>query len=193
MIGWQYLHENEREACGVAETGAEQQKGRQNEAPTGGWLLGAGRLPDEPVFVPLTSWRDELNSLRIHQEENARANLTLYLYAAGAFAALKVLGPMAEAFAKKLGESLGESALAAARRVRLRFKKDNQGIFPSLNPDALTVDASGAVTTVILPAELTDDARLALIDLDVTADGIRGETLYWDPTTKTWGPDPQET
>jgi hypothetical protein len=176
----------------MADTGTEQQADGEAKRPAGGWLLGSGWASDEPAFVPLTGWRDELNSLGVIQEMNSRQNLTLFLYAAGAFAALKILGPMAEAFATKLGENLGESALAAARRVRLRFKKSNQGPFGALIPDALTVEAADAVTTVILPADLTDEARIALIDLDITADGIRGKTLYWNPTMKTWGPAAKE-
>jgi hypothetical protein len=44
------------------------------------------------------------------------------------------------------------------------------------------------VTTIELPDVLTDDARLALIQLDVMADDIRGRTLRWDTNAKSWCP-----
>ena len=39
---------------------------------------------------------------------------------------------------------------------------------------------------IVLPPDLSDDAREAFIDLDPTADAIRGRTLYWDQEQRTW-------
>ncbi|MEN3308890.1 MAG: hypothetical protein V7603_5092 [Micromonosporaceae bacterium] len=105
-------------------------------------------------------------------------------YAAGGFLALKVLGPMAEAFAQKLGEHLGESAIAAARRIRRRRARYDDQSTPLW--DCLTIDGAKGARTVIMIDDFPDEARLALIDLDVTADGIRGWTLQWDPDAGAW-------
>lgn len=186
----------------MADTGSEKQPGCDLVGPVvNWWSRDSGQRSAEPVFIPLTRWREEYVRLAREQQEGSVSNLTLALVLEGfgAFVGLKVIGPMAEAFAAKLGESLGETALAASRRILLRFKKERAETMIKL--DAMIVTATGAVTTVVLPDSLTndsfaavlkdlpltDEALLALIDLDVTADGVRGETLRWDPKTKTWG------
>jgi hypothetical protein len=92
------------------------------------------------------------------------------------FVALKVLGSMAEAFASRLGERFADTVAEAVKRVWL-FRR---------NHEALAIDTTNGMTTIELPDVLTDDARLALIELDVMADEIRGKTLYWDADTKAW-------
>lgn len=101
---------------------------------------------------------------------------------AAGFFALKLLGPFAEAFASKLGERLGESAAAAASRIRLVRRN------VSSTKEELVVRQGTTQTIIVVSRTLTDEARLALIDLDVTADGIRGMTLQWDAESKTWRP-----
>jgi len=105
--------------------------------------------------------------------------------AAVGFAALKILGPFADAFATKLGELFAESTAAAAQRVLLRRRTRRTG---STDRMAVLV-AADVQTTIVIPADLSDDARLALIDLDVTADGVRGKTLVWDQGSGSWRPD----
>jgi hypothetical protein len=41
-------------------------------------------------------------------------------------------------------------------------------------------------TVLVLPEDLTEEARLALIDLDVVAEGVRGTTMHWNPDTGAW-------
>jgi hypothetical protein len=50
----------------------------------------------------------------------------------------------------------------------------------------LTIETAPATTTLILPDPLSDEAKLAIIELDVTASGIRGKTLRWNESTGTW-------
>lgn len=45
-----------------------------------------------------------------------------------------------------------------------------------------------AAATVVIKADLPDEARLALLDLDVTADELRGKLLMWDSTASAWRP-----
>jgi hypothetical protein len=53
----------------------------------------------------------------------------------------------------------------------------------------LTIDMEPARTTLILPDPLSDEAKLAIIELDVTASGVRGKTLRWNESTGIWAAD----
>jgi hypothetical protein len=50
------------------------------------------------------------------------------------------------------------------------------------------VRRKGKTATIAITADLPDEARLALLDLDVTADELRGKLVRWDSTTSTWRP-----
>ncbi|GGV77637.1 hypothetical protein GCM10010228_44780 [Streptomyces massasporeus] len=99
------------------------------------------------------------------------------------FLAVKFLGPFLEAFAGKIGEQFGESAVRALGRIRVTRKHDTD----SRN---LEIDDSdtGIPTVLVLPEDFTEEAQLALIDLDVTAGEVRGTTLRWNPDTAAWEP-----
>ncbi|MFD7292329.1 hypothetical protein ACFV9W_03495 [Streptomyces sp. NPDC059897] len=103
-----------------------------------------------------------------------------YAELAVGFIALKVLGPFIETFATKLGEQLGESVGRALGRIRL-FRPAGGRRFLGVR-----VPASQVLTRVELPEDLTEEARLALIDLDPTVEEVRGRLLRWDETSKTW-------
>ena len=49
-----------------------------------------------------------------------------------------------------------------------------------------------AAATVVVTGDLPDEARLALLDLDVTADAVRGKVLRWDDSVSAWRPDPDQ-
>ena len=98
------------------------------------------------------------------------------------FVTLKFLGPFIEAFAAKLGERLGESTADAIARIRLlRNRKDDR--------KEMDIVLTGR-TTLLLPEDFTDEARLATIELDVTDLGVRGAVLHWDSVTGKWLPAP---
>jgi len=88
--------------------------------------------------------------------------------------AVKALGPFLEAFSKKLGERLGETTSEALSRIRFRRHID--------------VDTPGATTptTLQIPDDFTDEAKIAALDLDLTAPEVRGSTLRWNPDTGSW-------
>jgi len=93
-----------------------------------------------------------------------------------AIAFVKGLGPFLEAFATKLGEAFGESTAAALGRLRL-FKRR----------DMLRAELpSQAELTIRLGEATPDEARLALLDLDVTAPELHGKTLEWNTERNTW-------
>jgi hypothetical protein len=50
----------------------------------------------------------------------------------------------------------------------------------------------GSAATIAITEDTPDEARLALLDLDVTADELRGKLLRWDSSTSAWRPDPDE-
>ncbi|MCX5535172.1 hypothetical protein OG785_32045 [Streptomyces sp. NBC_00006] len=132
----------------------------------------------------VTKERDHELQLRAEEERRGiivdRMESPPYAELAVGFIALKVLGPFIETFATKLGEQLGESVGRALGRITLFRWAGWRRHLGVRVPDSL------AWTRVELPEDLTEEARLALIDLDPTAEEVRGRLLRWDETTKTW-------
>jgi hypothetical protein len=50
----------------------------------------------------------------------------------------------------------------------------------------------GSAATIAITEDTPDEARLALLDLDVTADAVRGKLLRWDVGSSSWRPDPDD-
>jgi hypothetical protein len=71
-------------------------------------------------------------------------------------------------------------------RVSKWFRDKGKGIEAVIS---LPGDASA---TVVVTADLPDEARLALLDLDVTSDKLHGKTLRWDGSASAWRPDPDD-
>jgi hypothetical protein len=46
----------------------------------------------------------------------------------------------------------------------------------------------GSAATIAITEDMPDEARLALLDLDVTANELRGKLLRWDSITSAWRP-----
>ncbi|MEU8812580.1 hypothetical protein ACN6K5_001566 [Streptomyces violaceoruber] len=96
-------------------------------------------------------------------------------------ATLKFLGPFVEAFAAKIGETLGESTVQAIKRVSLIRRRTAEARHLGIDlPNTRTL------TTLVLPDDFSDEAKLALVDLDITAEGICGATLHWNSETGAW-------
>lgn len=55
----------------------------------------------------------------------------------------------------------------------------------------LSIETASATTTLILPEPLSDEAKLAIIELDVSSSGICGKTFRWDEAAGAWV-EPQE-
>ena len=64
--------------------------------------------------------------------------------------------------------------------VRKRFRKN--GKTPEVH---IGVD-NGEAATIVVTGDLPDEARLALLDLDVTSEELRGKLLCWDSATSAW-------
>ncbi len=96
-------------------------------------------------------------------------------------AALWFLGKLADAYISKLADILAETTVTAVKRIRLRRKV--------AEAEQLTIQVPYDVTTVFLPkGDLPEEAKLAFIDLDPTADGVRGKVLYWNAEARVWEP-----
>lgn len=108
---------------------------------------------------------------------------TYILEGAAALASVKGFGPFLEAFATKLGEALGESTAAAFGRLKPhKWRRPGHATVTAELPDR------GEVTVVLSP-DTPDEARLALLDLDLTAAALRGKTLCWNPGSGMWLPE----
>ena len=69
-----------------------------------------------------------------------------------------------------------------ARQVRKKGK-----------PDEAVIGFKGKeAAMIVVTHDLPDEARLALIDLDFSAEAVRGRVLRWDAEAAAWLPDDQE-
>lgn len=86
----------------------------------------------------------------------------------------------AKAYLEALGRRAGEGTADLVKGIRFRRKRGT-------GETRLGID-SGAAATVVVTEDLPDEARLALLDLDVTAPELRGKVLRWDAATAVWRP-----
>jgi hypothetical protein len=93
------------------------------------------------------------------------------------------VSPFVMAFAAKLGERLGTDV----EIKRLPWRRQRQG------REELVVAppcARGRTITLEVDSELSEDARLALIELDVSRPELWGHRLRWDKDANAWLPVP---
>jgi hypothetical protein len=95
-------------------------------------------------------------------------------------AALWFLGKLADAYVSRLADRLVESTFKAAARISLRRRRHERY--------RVSIEVPEGITVIVLPPDLSDDAKEAFIDLDPTATEIRGKTLYWDEEHCVWVP-----
>lgn len=91
-----------------------------------------------------------------------------------------------KAFLEALGKRSGEGVADLPKLVLdlTRVRKARKGNFERI----VGIDDS-SMAMIIVTDDLPDEALLALIDLDVTAEEVRGKTLRWDDTAGAWLPD----
>jgi hypothetical protein len=91
-----------------------------------------------------------------------------------------VVGGVAEQLARGVGES--DRQIAVARVASYPLGRDVQG-------DALLVGLEdGAAATFVITSRTPDEARLAILDLDVTATELRRKELRRDEAAGEWRP-----
>ena len=92
----------------------------------------------------------------------------------------------AKAFLETLGQRTGDGVanlpkwLADVIRVRRRAREGK--------PDEYIVGTEDEPTMIVVTKDTPDEARLALLDLDVTEE-LWGKTLRWNDTARAWLPD----
>jgi hypothetical protein len=90
-----------------------------------------------------------------------------------------------EELGKRTGEGMADLPKKLADHIRV-FREARKG-----KPDEFYVgfrdDPEAAM--IVVTEDLPDEGRLALLDLDVTAEALRGKTLRWDATAGAWLPD----
>lgn len=100
-----------------------------------------------------------------------------------------MVGNFPSAFIQSLGQRAAGGAAKLPRRVadlvcNYVRKKGQSGEY------RVEVDGDSAAT-VVITAKTPEEARLALLNLDVTATGLRGKELRWDPSAAAWRPSDQ--
>lgn len=88
-----------------------------------------------------------------------------------------------KAFLETLAKHNAEGLIEA---VRTRFRKNGKATELLVGPD------DGKAATLIITSDTPDEARLAVLDLDITAEDVRGQHLRWDPEVESWRPNDTE-
>jgi hypothetical protein len=92
------------------------------------------------------------------------------------------LGPLVTAFCTELGRRLGGTVADWSGRMHLRRKANSSAT------TELVVETGSVSTVIEVGEDLSDEAKLALLDLDVESNGIRGKRLEWDEQVRAWLP-----
>jgi len=100
-----------------------------------------------------------------------------------------MIGNFSSAFIQALGQCAAGGAAKLPRRAADLVCKY---VRKKGRPDEYRIGVDGgSAATIVITAKTPDEARLALLDLDVAAPGLRGKELRWDPTTAAWSPSDQ--
>jgi hypothetical protein len=89
-----------------------------------------------------------------------------------------------ETLGQRSGDGLADLSKRLGELVRARERQGKQ--------DGYLIGIEGATAMLIVTEDLPDEARLAVLDLDVTAEDVRGKTLRWDNEAMAWRPDGSE-
>ena len=98
-----------------------------------------------------------------------------------AAAVFKVLGTLGDAYLSRLGALLAEATPAILKKIRLR-------LYPVHNTGLLIIGTGRSTIEFVVDGDISDDAKLALIEMDLTADHLQGATLCWDAAKGQWNP-----
>ena len=110
------------------------------------------------------------------------AQLHIQLVTAAELLTAGTLGPLVTAFCTELGKRLGGNVVDWASRMRLRYKRDDP------TKALLQIGEGRRAITIELDERLSDDAKLAMFELDVESEVLRGHRLRWDRQSGAWLP-----
>lgn len=96
--------------------------------------------------------------------------------------------PYVKAIAAELGKRTVEAAPKVYRGMYCRLRFRGKGSKALVEAAEIQIALDSAVITVVLTKELPDEARLMLLDLDLTSDEFRGRALRWDDAAGAWLP-----
>jgi hypothetical protein len=96
---------------------------------------------------------------------------------------LAVVAVYSKAFLETLAK---RHADGLAELVNRRFRKNGKNTEAEIGLDGY------AAAKIAVTADMPDEARLALLDLDITDDAVRGKLLRWDSRASAWLPDPDQ-
>jgi hypothetical protein len=85
----------------------------------------------------------------------------------------------AKAFLETLAKHNAEGLIGAVR-TRVRKKGNAAELLVGPNDDA--------AATLVITSDTPDEARLAVLDLDINAEDLRGNFLRWDAEAEIWRP-----
>ncbi len=140
----------------------------------------AGKL-DRPL-TELTV--DELMALKAEFESRG-----VRIYNGATFEQM-VLAFMVVNFSSAFIQALGQRAAGGAAKLPKRAADlVCNHVRKKGRPDEYRIGVDdGSAATIVITADTPDEARLALLDLDVTAPELRGKELGWDRTNGEWRP-----
>jgi hypothetical protein len=89
-------------------------------------------------------------------------------------------GPFVTAFCTELGRRCGGTVADWASRVHFRRRNDGSA------GDEIVVKADDTITVFEFDEQVSDEARLALLNLDITDKAVKGHRLKWSPKVRAW-------
>ena len=92
-----------------------------------------------------------------------------------------------EALGRRAGEETAEMVKRVVRETTDRAKRVHRYRKDGAREYLIGMKDNPAAA-IVVTEDLSDDARLALIDLDVSGPELRGKTLRWDEATSAWRP-----
>ncbi len=101
-------------------------------------------------------------------------------------AELLALVATAAVYCKAFLEALAKRHADAGSDLCTRYRKEGTTTEAEVGLDG------DAAAKIVVTADMPDAARTALLDLDVTADDVRGKLLRWDNSASAWQPDPDD-
>ena len=152
--------------------------------------ISATRLLSAHGTIVIEDLKDYLLDLPASGDDWLREFTTHKLYridevAVAAFILASIYGPFVTAFCTELGKRSGGSAADWAARIRVRPRGK---VGEKADQVELSLAGDGSAVVVILESELPDEARLALLDLDIKDPSFQGKSLGWDTESESWRP-----
>jgi MoaA/NifB/PqqE/SkfB family radical SAM enzyme len=95
-------------------------------------------------------------------------------------------GSLVTAFCKELGKRLGGTTADWLSRTHIRRRGGRPNAVSKSDEADLIVNSDDAVTIIELSEDLSDEAKLAMLDLDISDQKVRGKRLRWNDATQTW-------